>query len=372
MRIDIFDYELPSECVAQRPAEPRDASRLLVLDPDSDGLHDRCIADFAAILPAGTLVVVNDTRVIRARLLGHKAETGGKVELLLVRKLAEAVGTQVTAPGALQSWRAMGKASKAFRFPSTVLIGHPPALVAVVQARADDGLLDVALATTDGTPVQQAVDRLGHVPLPPYIHRQDDEADVDAYQTVYAAKHGAVAAPTAGLHLSHRVIGAMSARGIEIATITLHVGPGTFQPVTVDDLDDHAMHEEYFEIPKYTAKAIRAARQRGAPVIAIGTTTVRALEASADPNNHGLVLPTNDSTRLLIQPGYEFRVVDGMLTNFHLPKSTLLALVCAMGGVERVMGAYRHAVASGYRFYSYGDAMLLFRSGFAQAIEVGT
>jgi len=359
VRIDAFDFDLPPERIAQHPVEPRDASKLLVLDPPTDSLFDRHAYDLPDLLPSGAVVIVNDTRVIRARLIGRKAETGGKVELLLVRRIGNEKGDG--GPVAAEQWRAMGKASKAFRFPATVLFGDPPSIVAVLRSRADDGLLDVSLASTNGSSVAEALHHIGHVPLPPYIRREDDETDAERYQTVYARQDGAVAAPTAGLHLTHRLIGALSARGFEMATITLHVGPGTFQPVTADDLDAHPMHEEWYEVSHHTAKAIEAARARGVPVVAVGTTCVRALESAADPERPGLVRPGRGSTRLLIQPGYPFRVVDGMLTNFHLPRSTLLALVCAMAGRERILGAYKHAVDREYRFYSYGDAMLILR-----------
>ena len=365
MRVDAFDYELPPDRVAQRPVEPRDAARLLVVDPSTDTLSDRHASDLPDLLPQDAVLVVNDTRVIRARLLGRKAATGGKVELLLVRKVGDDTflhnGDRVPA----EQWRAMGKASKAFRFPTTLLFGDPPILVAVLRARAEDGLLDVTLASTEGVSPSSALERLGHVPLPPYIRREDDEQDVERYQTVYARHEGAVAAPTAGLHLTHRLIGALSAKGIEFVTVTLHVGPGTFQPVTVEDLDDHPMHEEWYEVSHHAANTIERARQRGAPVIAVGTTSVRALESAADPSRPGLVRHGQAVTRLLIQPGYRFQVADAMLTNFHLPRSTLLALVSAMAGRERILQAYSHAVADGYRFYSYGDAMLI-RSRVAQ------
>ena len=355
LRIDAFDFELPHDRIAQRPVEPRDAARLLVVDPSSDALVDQSVADLPDLLPADAVLVVNDTRVLRARLLGRKAETGGKVELLLVRKVDEVGG-----PGSTERWLAMGKASKAFRFPTRVFVGDPPELVATLHARsAIDGLLEVTLESLDSAPVTAAIERLGHVPLPPYIRREDDADDVGRYQTVYARHDGAVAAPTAGLHLTHRLIGALSARGVTMATVTLHVGPGTFQPVTVEDLDGHPMHEEWYEVPHFTARVIEEARARGAVVVAVGTTTVRALESAADPERAGLVLPGRGKTRLLIQPGFSFRVVDALLTNFHLPRSTLLALVSAMAGRGRILQAYRHAVEANYRFYSYGDAMLI-------------
>lgn len=359
VRVDSFDFELPPERIAQRPIEPRDAARLLVLDPETDSLSDRHAYELPDLLPHNAVVVVNDTRVIPARLLGRKTETGGKVELLLVRKVGEGTFDHLGERVPAEEWRAMGKASKAFRFPTTVLFGDPPSLVAILRARADDGLLDVTLASTDGTRPSDVLERLGHVPLPPYIRREDDAQDVERYQTVYATREGAVAAPTAGLHLTHRLIGALSARGIQFVTVTLHVGPGTFQPVMVEDLDDHPMHEEWYEVSRHAALTIEQARQRGAPVVAVGTTSVRALESAADPERPGLVCQGQGVTRLLIQPGYRFRVVDAMLTNFHLPKSTLLALVSAMAGRDRIFRAYRHAIEQEYRFYSYGDAMLI-------------
>ena len=359
MRVDTFDFELPPERIAQRPMEPRDASRLLVVDPVRDTLEDRYARDLPELLPEGAVLVVNDTRVIRARLLGRKAGTGGKVELLLVRRISSEPfvhdGERVPA----EQWRAMGKASKAFRFPATVLIGDPPGLIAVLHARADDGLLDVTVASTQGVPPSTTLDQFGHVPLPPYIRREDDEQDVERYQTVYAQHDGAVAAPTAGLHLTHRLIGALSARSIRFVPITLHVGPGTFQPVMVDDFDEHPMHEEWYEVSRHAARMVADARERGVPVVAVGTTSVRALESAADPEVRGLVRPGSGSTRMLIQPGYRFRVVDVLLTNFHLPRSTLLVLVAAMAGRERILRAYEHAVSQQYRFYSYGDAMLI-------------
>jgi len=260
-----------------------------------------------------------------------------------------------------ENWHAMGKAAKAFRFPTTALFGDPPSIIAVLRSRTEDGLLDVSLACTNGLTVAEALHRVGHVPLPPYIRRDDTRVDADRYQTVYAVQDGAVAAPTAGLHLSHRLIGALSMRGFEVVSITLHVGPGTFQPVTVEDLDGHRMHEEWYEVPHHAAKSIEDARAHGVPVVAVGTTTVRALESAADVDRPGFVRAGKGMTRLLIQPGYEFRVVDAMLTNFHLPKSTLMALVSAMAGRQRVLDAYRHAVEKQYRFYSYGDAMLILR-----------
>lgn len=333
---------------------------MLVVDPGTDLLHDRTVSDLPDIAPSGSLLVVNDTRVIPARLIGRKAHTGGKVEILLVRKMGDETAEFGSKRVAAQRWRALGKASKPLRMPSTIAFGDGELLMGRIERRSeDDGLLEIVLATMDGTPLRDAIGHRGHVPLPPYIRRDDDAADVNRYQTVYARVEGAVAAPTAGLHLTNRLLGVLSARGVQVATVTLHVGPGTFQPVQAEDLDDHRMHEEWYEVPRYTAHAIEQARMRSAPVVAVGTTTVRALESAADDQRPGHVRSTAGMTRLLIQPGHGFRVVDAMLTNFHLPRSTLLALVAAFAGRQRMLRAYQHAIDSGYRFYSYGDAMFI-------------
>lgn len=351
MRVDLFDYELPEERIARHPAPERDRARLLVVDPSRVTLDDRTVADLPELLPAGALVVLNDTRVIRARLLGEKAESGGKVEIFLVERLAGAASRE--------RWRALGRASKPLRPSGTVRLAGG-ALVARVEAKHDDdGTLEVTLETTDGTDVAAAVEAHGRVPLPPYLRRDAEAADAERYQTVFARVPGAVAAPTAGLHLTTELLERLRARGIAIATLTLHVGLGTFQPVTATDLDEHAMHAETYEVPPALVAAIAEARARGKPVVAIGTTVVRALESAADPERPGHVVARAGSTRLLIQPGYELRVVDALLTNFHLPRSTLLALVSAFVGRERLLAAYREAIARGYRFYSYGDAMLI-------------
>lgn len=361
VRVQDLDYHLPADRIAQRPVDPRDASRLLVLDPRLDRLDDRRMVDFPDLVEPGSVVVVNDTRVIRARLLGRKANTGGKVELLLVHRVEQeqldhSVGNGFRA----QRWKALGKASKPLRFPSTVPIDREEQFVAQIEGRAeDDGLLEVTLCYRGVGSVADAIERHGHVPLPPYIRREDDAQDAEAYQTVYACKDGAVAAPTAGLHLTRRLLGALRDRGVSIVPLTLHVGPGTFQPVNVDDVDQHRMHAEWFEIPASTAREIQTARARRATVVAIGTTTVRALESAADLDHPGHVKAGESKTSLLIQPGYRFQVVDALLTNFHLPRSTLLALVVAFCGRARLFGAYAHAIERGYRFYSYGDAMFV-------------
>jgi S-adenosylmethionine:tRNA ribosyltransferase-isomerase len=386
VRRALLDYELPPELIASRPAKDRDGARLLVVDPARDALTHAAVSDLAELLPHGALLVVNDTRVIPARLLGVK-ESGGRVELFLVRKLNARAdrdapgippasaplcdGPPPTTDVTEERWQALGRASKPLRpgaritlerAPRVVADGARPAddlaLTAHVARRLDDGaLLEVVLSSPSGAPIDRAIEAFGHVPLPPYLRRADEDDDRERYQTVFARVPGAVAAPTAGLHLSEALLERIRARGVEIAAVTLHVGLGTFQPVTAEDLDDHPMHAEWFEVPAATAAAIARARDRGAPVVAIGTTVVRALESAASEG--GDLGATSGETRLLIQPGYRFRVVDQLFTNFHLPQSTLLALVAAFAGRERVLCAYRSAVEARYRFFSYGDAMLV-------------
>jgi S-adenosylmethionine:tRNA ribosyltransferase-isomerase len=352
MRVDRFDYALPPERIAQEPAGTREAARLLVV---SEPIAHRTIADLADHVAPGTLIVVNDTRVIPARILGTK-ESGGKAEVFLVRKLDAGVDAEGRA---FQRWRAMARASKAIREGTRITSDE---LVVVVEARSEDaGLFEVRLATSGAGSLDDAIRAQGRVPLPPYIKRDPRADDAERYQTVFARVPGAVAAPTAGLHLTTALLERLESRGCVVRTCTLHVGLGTFQPVTVDDLDHHPMHAESFEVPPALASAVADARARSAPVLAVGTTVVRALESAADPERDGHVVARAGETRLLVQPGYRFRVVDRLLTNFHLPKSTLLALVCAFAGTERVLDAYAAAVRERYRFFSYGDAMLLDR-----------
>jgi S-adenosylmethionine:tRNA ribosyltransferase-isomerase len=350
MRVSHFDYELPPELIAQAPAATREAARLLLVPPDGEP-HHTVTGALADHVREGTLVVVNDTRVLPARILGAKADTGGRTEILLVRKVGELDDGSVR-------WRAMARASKALRPGMRVV---KDALEVTIEDKSGDGLFGVRLATRDGSDLGRALEAAGQVPLPPYIKRAPQPADVHRYQTVFARVPGAVAAPTAGLHLGEEILGRLRACGCEIATCTLHVGLGTFQPVTVEDLDEHPMHAEWFEVSTELATAIERARARSAEVLAIGTTVVRALESAAHPERAGHVLPSSGETRLLIQPGFRFRVVDRLLTNFHLPRSTLLALVSAFAGTDRVLDAYRLAVRERYRFFSYGDAMLLDR-----------
>ena len=368
MRRALFDFELPPERIATHPAAARDGARLLVLDPARGTLEHGDVRDLDARVAPGTLLVVNDTRVVPARLLGTKESTGGRVEILLVRRLGDASVVDRGRAFPAERWRAMGRSSKPLR-PGALLAfaaraaesnaGRVVLRARIEERSTEDGLLDVLLFTPDASPIDAALEAAGHMPLPPYLHRADEDADRERYQTVFARVKGAVAAPTAGLHLSNELLDRLEKKGVLRASITLHIGLGTFQPVTVEDLDDHPMHTEVYEVPEETAQAIDAARARGAPVLAVGTTVVRALESAALRDRPGSVRPGAGETRILIQPGYSFQVVDQLLTNFHLPQSTLLALVSAFAGRERVLDAYRSAVENGYRFFSYGDAMLI-------------
>jgi S-adenosylmethionine:tRNA ribosyltransferase-isomerase len=361
MRVDAFHYELLRELIAQRPAEHREQARLMYLAAHKDTVEDWSVSDLPELLPSGALVVINDTRVIPARLMGHKRSTGGCVEVLLLSR----TGTREIeiAPGDCQrveTWTALGKGG--LRPGAEVDIGQRLRMRLLAHGE-DDGLFEVAFWTPSGEAVDVALRACGQMPLPPYIKREVEPLDAQRYQTVYARHDGAVAAPTAGLHLTSALLGRLAARGCDLCSVTLHVGLGTFQPVITDDFDSHPMHTERFAVPQATADAIARARARKAAIVAVGTTTVRALESAADPQRPGCVLAARGETRLLVQPGYRWCVVDALLTNFHLPRSTLLALVCAFGGTERVLEAYRAAVRRRYRFYSYGDAMLLWRHG---------
>ena len=342
MRVADFHYELPGELIAQHPLERRSASRMLVLDGATGAFNDRIFADLPEDLAAGDLVVFNDTRVIPARLIGHKRGSGGRVEVLVER---------VDKDG--RTARAHVRASRAPRV-GTVLDLADGELAVTVTGRDDDlFVLDFGA----GEPLLDRLERYGEVPLPPYIERSPEAEDDERYQTVYARERGAVAAPTAGLHFDNGVLAALAERGVETARVTLHVGAGTFRPVRAERVEDHRMHAEVLRVPEETAAAIAATRARGGRVIAIGTTVVRALESAVD--DAGTVQPFSGETRLYLVPGSRFAVIDGLVTNFHLPGSTLLMLVCAFGGYEPVMAAYRYAVDAGYRFFSYGDAMLI-------------
>jgi S-adenosylmethionine:tRNA ribosyltransferase-isomerase len=341
MKLSDFDYALPEELIAQEPVTPRDASRLLVLPPDGPPAH-RAFADLDALLAPGDLLVFNDTRVIPARLVGHKV-TGGKVELLLCEPLEGGLGRR---------WRAMGQASKPIRAGARLEFDG---LAATVEEPEGEGFYRVAL-DRDGEALAAALERAGRIPLPPYIRRAPGPADRERYQTVWAREPGSAAAPTAGLHFTPELLARLDARGVRRAAVTLHVGPGTFLPVRGDSLEGHRMHAEAYQVPGAAAAEIAACRARGGRVVAVGTTTVRTLESAW---RDGAVAAGAGRTALFLKPGHAFRAVDALVTNFHLPRSTLLVLVCAFAGTERVLAAYREAVARRYRFFSYGDAMLL-------------
>lgn len=336
-----FHFELPPELIAQRPLAERCGSRLLVLDNSSHRIADRQFSDIVNLLVAGDLLVFNDTRVIPARLFGVKA-SGGKIEVLVERVLNE------------RDVLAQIRASKSPKPGSTLQLDG--GVSAEVIARHED-LFE--LRFLDTRPVLEILEAAGHIPLPPYIARADDAHDLQRYQTVYARRPGAVAAPTAGLHFDQPLLDRLRDKGVESAFVTLHVGAGTFQPVRVDDLQQHRMHAERVEVSAETCAAIERTRQRGGRVVAVGTTAVRSLEGAV---SDGQLQPFQGETRLFITPGYQFQVVDCLITNFHLSESTLLMLVCAFGGYQPVMDAYQHAVRQSYRFFSYGDAMFLCRS----------
>ena len=341
MRRQEFSYDLPPELIAQSPLAERSASRLLCLDGRDGRVEDATVTGLPGRLAPGDLLVFNDTRVIPARVHGRKA-SGGRVELLVERLLGG------------PRFLAMLRSSKTPKPGGALQLDG--GMDATVVGREDD-LFEIELQGDHDA--ASWLDRVGHVPLPPYITRDDTALDRERYQTVFARTPGAVAAPTAGLHFDTPLLERLAEVGVASARVTLHVGAGTFQPVRAEALDDHRMHAEWYEVPEATCAAIAEARARGGRIVAVGTTTVRSLEAAAAS---GELRPTRGETRLFIRPGFRFRVVDLLLTNFHLPESTLLMLVCAFAGTGHVLAAYRHAVAARYRFFSYGDAMLVSRA----------
>ena len=344
MRRQDFQFDLPEELIAQFPAEQRRASRLLCLDGASGELADRQFVDLPALLNPGDLLVLNDTRVIPARLSGQK-ETGGRVEVLVERLLN---GHELLAHV---------RASKSPK-PGTVLILSPTVRAIMLGREGELFHLRITDDSNPGRPLLAILEELGHMPLPPYIQRADESADRERYQTVFAERPGAVAAPTAGLHFDQAMLDQLVGQGIEIARVTLHVGAGTFQPVRVENIQEHHMHAEWIEVNETVCRLVEATRERGGRIIAVGTTSVRCLESAA---RNGKLQPFSGDTDIFIYPGYRFRIVDALITNFHLPESTLLMLVCAFAGYDNVMRAYRHAVQQRYRFFSYGDAMFLTR-----------
>lgn len=355
MRVDLFDFELPQDRIALRPVEPRDAARMLLVRPD-EPFGDRMVRDLPDLLDPGDVMVFNDTRVIPAQLKGlrHRDEATANVEATLHMRVGP------------EKWKAFLRPAKRVKTGERISFGHTGNLclmgtldaTVAEKGEAGEALLEFDLS---GPALDEALHAVGHIPLPPYIasRRPDDERDRADYQTVYAREEGAVAAPTAGLHFTPRLMERLDARGIERRFVTLHVGAGTFLPVKAEDTASHRMHAEIGHVDAETADALNAARARGARIVAVGTTSLRLLESAADES--GRIAPWSGATDIFITPGYRFRAVDVLMTNFHLPRSTLFMLVSAFCGLDRMQAAYGHAIASGYRFYSYGDSSLLFR-----------
>jgi S-adenosylmethionine:tRNA ribosyltransferase-isomerase len=337
-----FDFHLPPDRIAQTPAERRDASRLLVLDRATGELRHRVFADLAEMVPAGDALVLNETRVFPARLLGQRA-SGAPAEVFLLHPEG----------GEERVWRALVRPGGKLKPGRTVEIG-PELSVEIVDSTGEGDRI-VRLVTP--LPLAEALDRYGEVPLPPYVERSATEADRERYQTVFARERGSVAAPTAGLHFTPDLVAALEAKGVRIVRLVLHVGVGTFRPVEADDPAQHRMHSEWYRVPPESADALNAVRAAGGKVWSVGTTVTRTLESVA--TDDGVVHAGEGWTDIFIRPGYRFKAIDRLITNFHLPKSTLLMLVSALGGYDAVMAAYREAIEQGYRFYSYGDAMAI-------------
>jgi S-adenosylmethionine:tRNA ribosyltransferase-isomerase len=359
MFVHDFDFDLPADLIAQEPAADREDARLLCLSRSTGAMEHSRISALPGHLRSGDLVVVNDTRVFPARLLGHRLPSGGAVECLLVARVDDPAQ-----PSASQDrmWEALVHPGQKLKPGARVIfqprVGDAATIHGEILERRYFGRRLVRLWTDDGSSLDAAVDAIGHVPLPPYIKRDDRPSDRERYQTMFAERRGSIAAPTAGLHFTPPLLAALAARGVEVTRLTLHVGYGTFQPVRVERVEEHRIEAERYAIGEATASAVNQARVEGRRVIAVGTTTTRTLEASALANA-GRVAAGEGVTDLFIYPGFQFQVVDGLLTNFHLPRSSLLMLVAAFAGRERVLAAYREAVRRGYRFFSYGDAMLI-------------
>jgi S-adenosylmethionine:tRNA ribosyltransferase-isomerase len=349
MDVNLFNFSLPDEVIAQTPCEPRDHARLLMVGQGHE-FGNQQIRDVPQLLLSGDVLVLNNSKVIPARLFGVRKthESAAKIEVLLHRDLT------ANSSNAPRVWTAFCRPAKKLRLSDSIEFGQD--FQANVQEKLETGEVMLRYDVTRDELTLKLND-YGHMPLPPYIHREDTAQDAARYQTVYAQHDGSVAAPTAGLHFTDDVLEQLRARGVQIETVTLHVGAGTFQPVKVSDTRDHVMHEEWAEVLPETARRINDARSRGGRVVAVGTTSLRILETAAD--EQGLLHPYRGNTDIFITPGYRFRIVDRLLTNFHLPRSTLFMLVCAFAGRERMQEAYRYAIDNGYRFYSYGDASLL-------------
>ncbi len=340
MELKDFIFQLPESAIAQEPRRPRDSARLYVMKPDGSSCHS-VFRRLPSLLAEGDLLVVNETRTIKARLFGRRP-TGGKCELLLLRPL-----------DTLFRWEAMARPAKRMRTGAAFNIGGATARVV---RELEEGLREIEFSVCD---IEKLIEKSGHVPLPPYIRRQDERSDRSGYQTVYAREGYSVAAPTAGLHFTNRVLRELEMKGVEIAKIRLDVGLGTFRPIVSENIEDHRMHSERYFVPEMAAEQINRALRSGRRVVAVGTTAVRTLEDQG--TRFGEMRPGTYDSSMFIRPGYQFKMVSAMVTNFHLPGSTLFVLVSAFMGRERMLGAYQDAIDSGFRFYSYGDAMLLFR-----------
>jgi S-adenosylmethionine:tRNA ribosyltransferase-isomerase len=364
MRIDELEYQLPPELIAQKPLERRDASRMLVLDRKAGRFTDQLFVELPQLLRGNELLVYNNARVIPARLFGRRVgihaqpparstaneHLQGRVEVFLVRRIDA------------ETWEALVRPGRKLPVGERVVFGEG-LLEAEIIARGELGLRTIRFHASAEAGIESQIELLGHIPLPPYIAREDEASDRSRYQTVFAKRPGAVAAPTAGLHFTPEILSGIRARGAEICELTLDVGLGTFQPIHVNDLKDHVMHGERYEVPEAIAEKIELARREGRRIVAVGTTVVRALEDAAlrakKEGTARIIASGSAEAKLFITPGFQFAVVDELLTNFHLPRSTLLALVCAFAGKENVLGAYAHAVQAKYRFYSYGDCMFI-------------
>jgi len=344
LNLDDYDYNLPIEMIAQKPAESRDKARLMVLDIGRDSISHRVFADLPDFFSKDDLLVINDTKVFPARLIGKKEKTGGVVEIFLLRSYEN--GT----------WDALSRPAKSINEGLLINFGNG-LLRAEVVHKGSNGRVRVKFESEYD--IETAVDMLGKTPLPPYIKREPDDSDIERYQTVYAQKRGAVAAPTAGLHFTGKILNELLHRGAKKATVTLHVGIGTFRPLSENEAKSDKLHSEYCVVPRSTVRKVIECRKKGRRVIAVGTTTARALESASIS---GEIKSYEGWTEIFIKPPYKFRSVDSLITNFHLPRSSLLLMVCTFAGRERILNAYKEAINEGYRFYSYGDAMLIIGS----------
>ena len=354
MYVSDFDYALPPELIAQEPLRDRGTSRLLTLGRETGAIGDHHFHQLPRLLRPGDLLVVNDTRVFAARLLGRRLPGGGQAECLLLRRIDPPFGP----PRASEIWEALVHPGQRLQTGARLEFGVESSRIhAEILERRFHGRRLIRLRT-EASDLWKVVDEIGHVPLPPYIKRSDSDSDRDRYQTIFARTRGSIAAPTAGLHFTLDILSELDAHGVERAAVTLHVGYGTFQPIRVENVDEHRIEAEHFEVTPDAAQSIGRAIREQRRVIAVGTTTARTLE-SLEVSGQGHVAPTAGTTDLFIRPGHTFRIVSGLITNFHLPRSSLLLLVSALAGREQILAAYRHAIAERYRFYSYGDAMLI-------------